>query len=116
MTRLLLVDDDPTCRLPTLIMLQRRGYDVDVADNGATALAMISQAEEPYDVIILDLFMPVMDGYEFLQAYRGSARIVVLSGWADLDETILPSPPAATIAKPYNTVELCETIQRLMAA
>lgn len=110
---LLLVEDDLVCQLPTRIMLQRHGFEVDVADNGERALELIARGND-YDVILLDLFMPVMDGYEFMRAYVGRALIVVLSGWADLDIRSLPIVPAAAIAKPFNTSDLCDTIHRLV--
>jgi CheY-like chemotaxis protein len=113
-TRLLLVEDDPVCQLPTRIMLQRRGFFVDVASNGAAALELIAHHGDDYDIIILDLFMPVMDGYAFMRTYGGRALIIVLSGWADLDNGVFPIVPAGCIAKPYSTVDLCDAINRIV--
>lgn len=77
--KVLIVDDDvQTLRLVGL-MLERQGYKILAADNGAQALRM-AQAEHP-DVIILDVMMPDMDGYEVtrrLRADQGTAKIPVL--------------------------------------
>ena len=66
--RLLLVDDEATTRDAVRRMLERDGWTVDVAADGAEALGVIRR-EKP-DAIVLDLLMPGMDGFEFLSALR----------------------------------------------
>lgn len=59
--RVLVVEDNRTNQLVAAGMLERLGYEVDLADNGAQALEMF--ASQPYDIVLMDCHMPVMDGY-----------------------------------------------------
>jgi len=65
--RVLLVDDDASSTEALCDLLKLAGHRVDSADNGRTALEKLRQKnrEERYCVIVLDLMMPVMNGYEF---------------------------------------------------
>lgn len=64
--RILVVDDDPAIREMLLLGLRQEGYEVKSTDNGQTALSLIPEFN-PH-VIILDLMMPVMDGYDLCEA------------------------------------------------
>ena len=66
--RVLVVDDEPDARGWVGAMLSRDGWTTDIAVNGADALAKVDRAMP--DLIILDLMMPVMDGFAFLRALR----------------------------------------------
>ena len=66
--KLLVVDDNEANRDTLSRRLKRAGHDVDVADGGQVALQMI--AETPYDVILLDVMMPEVDGFEVLKQVR----------------------------------------------
>jgi CheY-like chemotaxis protein len=67
--RILVVDDDESVREVFALMLQREGYDVDTAENGFDALLKLKEVVIP-DVIISDLNMPKMSGFEFLSVVR----------------------------------------------
>ncbi|GAB5519547.1 MAG: hypothetical protein RhofKO_17980 [Rhodothermales bacterium] len=60
--QILLAEDNPINQKVTLRMLERLGYHADIANNGAEAVEMLSQ--KPYDVILMDVMMPTMDGLE----------------------------------------------------
>lgn len=89
--KILLVDDDmDTLRLVEL-MLQRQGYEVRAASSGPQALQMI-QNEQP-DLILLDIMMPDMDGYEVARRVRADAAtadlpIIMFSAKAQVDDKI----------------------------
>ena len=68
----LVIDDDPEVRQMTRQMLERMGMQVSEAENGATGLSWLA-ANPPPAVILLDLMMPVMDGFEFLERLRANA-------------------------------------------
>jgi CheY-like chemotaxis protein len=84
--RVLVVDDDDDTRSRLRRMLATDGWQVDEADNGRTALDAVAAARP--DAILLDLIMPVMDGFAFMEALRRTAPgipVIVLTG-ADLGE------------------------------
>ena len=68
--RVLLVDDDPDTLRLVSIMLQRQGYDVGAASSGTHALSMIEK-EQP-DLILLDVMMPDIDGFEVARRIRSN--------------------------------------------
>ncbi|HEX3068797.1 MAG TPA: response regulator [Thermoanaerobaculia bacterium] len=77
--RVLVVDDDPRVRELLVWVLERQSLAVDQASDGREALALVG--ENQYAVIVLDLFMPVLDGFGVLDALAGrdgSSQPVVL--------------------------------------
>jgi two-component system KDP operon response regulator KdpE len=78
-TRILVVDDDKQLLRAMRINLKARGYDVDLAPDGSTALAHAVKA--PPDLVVVDLGLPDMDGVEVIQGIRGwlAAPVIVLS-------------------------------------
>jgi two-component system KDP operon response regulator KdpE len=78
-TRVLVVDDEPQIRRALAINLRARGYEVDLAEDGRTALELAARSHP--DVVVLDLGLPELDGVEVIRGLRGWSRvpIVVLS-------------------------------------
>ena len=79
--RLLIADDDADTRTTMGLLLERAGYSVRLAPDGAKALEM--QREAPADVLITDLLMPEVDGIEAIDRFRRefpAIRIVAMSG------------------------------------
>ena len=95
----LVVDDDPDIRESLCTLLEGEGYATISAENGAEAVAQM-QAHEPC-FVILDLMMPVMDGWEVrtrMQEHKELARIPVCvvtatPEWAPLDSTCVLTKP-----------------------
>ncbi len=71
--RVLVVDDDPEMRRMTRRMLERMGLEIGEAADGQQALAWLESNPAP-SIILLDLMMPVMDGFEFLDRIRNSEQ------------------------------------------
>jgi len=71
--RVLVVDDDPEMRGMTRRMLERMRLEVGEAENGAQALSWLAANPAP-SIILLDLMMPVMDGFQFLERIRASEK------------------------------------------
>lgn len=85
--RILVVEDEPDLRDTMCDLLELEGYAVVRAANGREALEALEEAGSPC-LILLDLMMPEMDGWQFLEALRGrpSPAIVVVSAIADLSD------------------------------
>lgn len=66
----LVVDDDPSVRGIVAELVAELGYDVECAENGAEALERMTMGRRP-SLVLLDLVMPVMSGWELLDAIRG---------------------------------------------
>ena len=118
MVRVLVIDDEPDVLLLCRVNLRHDGHEVLEAPDGATGLALAAQ--EPPDVVVLDLMMPSIDGYGVLAALRGSAStegvpVLILSAKAQLDERrrALESGGDAFLAKPFAPQELDELIREL---
>jgi two-component system KDP operon response regulator KdpE len=76
MTSVLIVDDEPQIARALRVALSSRGYEVQTAGNGETALDLIASA--PPDVILLDLGLPGIDGVEVVRRLRGWSRVPVI--------------------------------------
>jgi len=70
--RLLLVEDNPGNQKVALVTLRRLGYEVELADNGRTALDLAAQ--KPFDLVLMDCQMPEMDGFAATRALRQRER------------------------------------------
>lgn len=113
---ILLVDDEP--RLLSLLKdyLQRSGYNILTAQNGKEALR-ICQQQEP-DLIILDVMMPEMDGYEFMRLHRQEKRtpIILLTARVEDDEKVIGLELGADdyITKPFRPRELAARVSTVL--
>jgi CheY-like chemotaxis protein len=108
----LIVEDEPLVRMAMRQVLQYEGYDVSCAGDGKEALAHLRRGEKP-DLILLDLRMPVLDGWAFLeeQGRDGALAgipVVVVSASSEQD---IP-PVAGHVRKPFQPRELVEAIRR----
>ncbi len=110
--RVLVVDDDESISEFVRLALQDNGHEVQRALNGAEALERVR--EVPPDLILLDLRMPIMNGWEFSQAYRARpgahAPIVVLSAARDAAESAAQVDAAAYLAKPFDLRSLLDVV------
>jgi CheY-like chemotaxis protein len=83
MTRILIVDDDPLVSLSIKIALEREGFTATVADGGATGLKALEHAA--FDLLIIDIFMPHMHGFESIRVFHQRAPnvpLIAISGYA----------------------------------
>jgi PAS domain S-box-containing protein len=116
--RILLVEDDKSVRLLAATILSNLGYKIYESSNGKEALTMISNKNTPIDLIITDMIMPEMNGYELaekLKVIKPDIRIIFTSGYTEdhiasngiVDESIyfLPKPYSPkTMAKKVRAV------------
>ncbi len=76
MKRVLVAEDEASIREFIVINLQRSGYEVSQADNGRAALEMYEAADGDFDVVLLDIMMPEMDGLEVCKRLRSMSQTV----------------------------------------
>lgn len=85
MAAILLIEDDPTLQEAYSFMLQAKGHEVTSAYDGEEGLAYA--LKKPYSLILLDIHMPVMDGWEFLTQYQDkrsdATKIIVFSNMVE---------------------------------
>jgi len=114
-TKVLVIDDEPSILRALRINLTARNYEVTTAADGASGLAAVSR-DRP-DVLILDLGLPDMDGTEVIHGIRGwtSTPIIVLSVWGQEHQKVAALDAGADdyVTKPFGMDEL---LARLRAA
>ena len=113
-----MVDDDADTRHALASCLSDAGYEVVVADNGKAALSALATMERPV-VVLLDLMMPEMDGWEFMRQLRGDRRFdeVAVAIITAVSGTALATAPVAGayLRKPVKPHELLEAVDRCRA-
>jgi CheY-like chemotaxis protein len=110
----LVVEDHEFAREAVAALLSSMGYDVVEAENGRDALAAMAKGALP-DVILLDLMMPIMDGWEFMKRQRRDWRLctiptIVVTGVASHDPRCLEMPVVRFLRKPYTSEQLIAAI------
>lgn len=109
--RVLVVDDEPGLRAFMVRALRADGHEVAEAEDGASALAQVADAEQPFDVVISDIVMPELDGITLaLKLAKESPRtaVVLVSGYPEEMQRArgLEALVRATLAKPFTMDEL----------
>ena len=112
MKQVLVADDDAAVRGAVAGVLTDEGYDVTAVTNGQEALDHCQEA--PPDLVLLDLMMPVMDGFEFLRRGGDGCRAPVIVMSAGFRKGQLPAGSGAVgfIEKPFDFTELVATVQQ----
>jgi len=115
--RVLLVDDDPAILDATGQVLREWGYAVDEAGDGESALAL-ARTVRP-DLMLVDLMMPVMDGWTLIQRLREQqvapgVPVVVFSADHDARERARNLAAQAALRKPFELQELQDVVERLI--
>jgi two-component system alkaline phosphatase synthesis response regulator PhoP/two-component system response regulator VicR len=119
--RILAVDDEPHILRLIQINLQRNGYLVELAGDGKEALERV--AANPPDLIVLDVMMPYMDGFEVLRALKRepSTRdipVIMLTAKASDQDVFMgwSSGVDCYLTKPFNPQELVNFVRRIFDA
>lgn len=121
MARVLVIDDEPDVRWLIRMSLERAGHEVLAAEDGLRGIA-VAQKQRPA-IIVLDLMMPVMDGYAVLAELAKDTRtasvpVVVLSARAIPDEADRATSAGARrfLEKPFDPDALTREIDALLAS
>ncbi|HTK81301.1 MAG TPA: response regulator [Bacteroidota bacterium] len=115
---ILYVDDEESLRILVPNQLNMEGFEVESADDGDTAVEML--AKKSYDVILLDVRMPRMNGIEVLKHVKNNkvnSRVVMLTGVDDLTVALEAVKNGANdyVTKPYDITTLTSCIRRVVA-
>ena len=122
----LIVDDEKNIRLTTAQTLERSGYVIETAANGKEAIQKLQQ--QPFDVMVLDIKMPQMDGLEVLQQAHQqypALKILMVSAHATLEEAVqamklgavdFVQKPLGYIPNPYTPTLIRNAVERLLHA
>jgi CheY-like chemotaxis protein len=110
----LIVEDDYEIRITLRAILEEVGYAVETAANGREALALLQKESIAPGLILLDLMMPIMNGWEFADLLKSSAALaaipfVVQSAFCD---TRPPSGAVAVLSKPIDLDALLTLVDR----
>lgn len=122
--RLLVAEDNEMNQMIAVSILESSGFKVDVADNGEVALNMLTSAESGYyDAVLMDIQMPVMDGYEAAKRIRAldepdKANIPIIAVTANAFEEdrkiSLEAGMNGHLAKPYDIPEMLKLLEELL--
>jgi two-component system phosphate regulon response regulator PhoB len=114
---ILIVEDEPALRRFMTQLLMREGYDVDVAEDGFQALSLVE--EKTPDLVLLDLMLPGMDGFDVcrrLRARKETAQVpivvVTARGTQDSQERSFEAGANDFILKPYDPRELIALVEQ----
>ena len=119
MPLILVADDDSQLRGWLRSILEDKGYQVEEVVDGSEALAFLKRAEPA--LVVLDLFMPNMDGAEVLLYLRSSDRpikVLAISGHIvddyDLSQTAIVLGAHAAMGKPFSAKEFLQRVESLL--
>lgn len=117
--RVLIVEDEKEIREPLVEMLEESGYNASAAANGEEALALLrARGAELPAVIIVDLMMPVMNGWELLHELARDPElrrlpIIIMTGSGCAVELPRAEAPVTTLRKPVTCAQLIRVLEEL---
>lgn len=116
--RILVVDDEDALRTVLSSELEGEGYEVDTAGDGDEAIAIVQKKQ--FNLVLLDIKMPKVDGFEVLKFIKEKSphvKVIMLTGFADLKNAIESKKLGAEdfVSKPYDLVDLLTTIERVLS-
>jgi two-component system chemotaxis response regulator CheY len=114
---ILVIDDDSTLQDLINDILIDKGYSAHLAVDGREALTYLHAADELPDLILLDLYMPGMDGWAFREAQQSLARlaaipVVLLSAASDLCQNAAALKIPEYLEKPIRAAQLLDVVER----
>ena len=117
--KILIVDDEPSIIVPLQFLMQQNGFETVVAFSGEEAMEIISDA--PPDLILLDIMLPIIDGFEVCQRVRENPQwntikiilLTALGGEANVAKGMALGADAY-ITKPFSNAEVSEKVNALL--
>jgi CheY-like chemotaxis protein len=117
--RILVIDDEAALRSAPSRSLTRLGYSVVMAEGGAAGVMALESATEKFDLVLLDVIMPVMNGVETfrkLRALQSDLPVLVCSGYAAEGERqqLMNLGAEGFLPKPFDTAELATAVREVL--
>lgn len=118
---ILLVDDEPNIVMSLEFLMRKNGYQVGIARNGTEALAAL--ADTPYSLVLLDVMMPDVDGYQVCRQLRqnparAATKVIFLSAKSQPADVQKGYDAGADlyIPKPFSTRQLMQKVRELLGS
>ncbi|MBL7048504.1 MAG: sigma-54-dependent Fis family transcriptional regulator [Nitrospira sp.] len=114
MSKILVIDDEPIIRTSCERCLKPEGYEIKTTATGAEGLEFLKN--EPFDLVLLDLMMPDMDGMEVLQMIKKtypSIKVIMITGYSTVDTAVdtLRMGAFNYLQKPFNPDTLLNAVK-----
>jgi len=111
--RALICEDDPAIRMLVRTVVQREGFEVELAADGIEGMEKLQSG--CYEVILLDLMMPGIDGYGIVEYIKskspdGLQRVVVMTAATEAMRTDFPEPICTLLRKPFEISDLTRAL------
>ncbi|NLX25589.1 MAG: response regulator [Lentisphaerae bacterium] len=115
--QILLIEDEPAIRQISSKMLKKLGFEVTSAENGKVGLDIYSKNKTKFDLVVLDMEMPEMNGHDCFFAMKElnpDVRAILTSGYSSIDavNTMLENGLCEVLDKPFTNSDLSQVIQR----
>jgi CheY-like chemotaxis protein len=121
MARILVIDDDEAIRSVVTLLLSRKGHQVETAQNGRRGMKLVEDGQ--FDLLLVDIFMPEMDGLEtirLIRAEKPDLPMIVISGsnpsMPDFLDMATKLGAVESIRKPFRPDQLLAAVERGLAA
>jgi PAS domain S-box-containing protein len=115
---LLIVEDEPFLRTLLAKMLRTKGYTIIEAADGEEALTIFEKKKKKIDLVLTDMGMPNMDGYELLKKLRRKmkkVKVIVMTGYMDSEQSEkLAKEQVDVVSKPFDIAEMSATIRNVL--
>jgi DNA-binding response OmpR family regulator len=118
--RVLVVDDEPNIVMSLRFLMEREGFQVEVASTGQAAVAALDRA--PADLVLLDIMMPELDGFEVCQrirdhpAWRATKIVMLTAKGRDVErDKGLALGADEYVTKPFSTRDLVAKVKQMLA-
>jgi CheY-like chemotaxis protein len=115
--KIFVVEDDPDIREILQEILESEGYQVETAVNGLRALTSLREAEALPSLIILDLMMPIMDGFQFRKNQECDPRlaaipVLVTTAGGNIESKMMEMGVNAFLRKPFDLEDVLDTVRK----
>ena len=119
--RVLVVDDEPNIGMSLRFLMEREGFQVEVAATGQAAVAALGR--QPADLVLLDVMMPELDGFEVCQriranpAWRATKIVMLTAKGRDVErDKGMALGADAYVTKPFSTRDLVAKVKQMLGA